>query len=177
VVVSTELLSRFTGFASTSEGLVEMRRLGEGFRRLGLDVIREKLEVDPSSIYPSHIPFAELPGYLEAHFRVTHAPGARASVLALRDDLVELGLRTYASYNTLKRTVAPGTEVTLLTLRSFTTDLPEFTQNSARVFELLSKFFPTTTPVTEWAVSDSNVELDRLWIPAPTLVGEVSHLQ
>jgi hypothetical protein len=166
-VVSTELLTQTGGFGTKDVALAAMASIAQRCRDTGLTVIREKVEVDPThSGAPSedHAPGID---YLEAHIRIVHAPGERPRVLALRDDLLAQGLTLWASFNTLKR-VTEGTEVTMLTARSFTQGLSQFKAQAEQAQGYAAELFEVRPLIIEWAIADSNTALDNVWtIPAP----------
>jgi hypothetical protein len=165
-VVSTELLTQTGGFGPKDEALAAMASIAQRCRDIGLKVIREKVEVDPShSDAPSeeHAPGID---YLEAHIRIVHAIGQRPRALTLRDDLRAQGLTLWASFNTLKR-VTSGTEVTMLTARSFTQGLAQFKEQAEQAHEYVAQRFEVRPLIIEWAITDNNTALDNVWtIPA-----------
>jgi hypothetical protein len=162
-VVSTELLTQSAGYGSKEDALADMEAIANRCRDTGLRVIREKVEIDPSH---EDAPLEDHEGgidYLEAHIRIVHLVGQRSSVLDLRDELEDLGLTLWASYNTFKR-VPEGSEVTMLTARSFTQGLPNFKLFSEAAYSYASTGFTLRPLIIEWAIADNNSALDGIWI-------------
>jgi hypothetical protein len=162
-VVSTELLSQSTGFGTREDALLAMSSTADRFRQAGLAVVREKVELDPRHPgAPAQDHEAEMQ-YFEAHLRIDHAPGERARVLGLRDELYDLGHTLWASYNPLKR-VEPGAEVSMLTARSHTMGLVSFREHAEAAQEYCARYFSMRPLILEWAIADNNTALDSVWM-------------
>ena len=166
-VVSTELLTQADGFGTKEEALAGMRAIAQKCRDTGLHVIREKVEINPRHADAPLEDHARGEDYFEAHIRVVHPVGQRSSVLALRDELLGRGIVTWASYNTFKR-VPEGSEVTMLTARSFTMGLPGFTQYAKEAYAYAVAHFALKPLIIEWAIADNNTALDDVWTRVAT---------
>lgn len=153
--------SRYYGTNLQAYG--EMKRISNGLKNAKIPVIREKIETSPWHPACQGLDNKLPVGYFEAHIEIETALNDLTNVMSAVGELPVV-----TSYNKGK-VKSDGSMVAIITYRSEKPcSEPEFKNDlENKVMAQLSKLFKEVgSPLIEYAVYDTNVNHDKMWLTA-----------
>lgn len=164
--LSDVMTSSKGAFPSDGDAFDELNRIADGLSSEDFIVIRRKIETAPWHPFAPQSSEDEMPAgsYFESHLAIQCEP---ESIPALRQGIAESAeeLPLHLSRNAFKK-AEDGKVIIMSTLRDYQSGYADFSQQVDASVERIEDlgFDLAKTPITEFALYDSNIHQDDDWM-------------